>query len=81
MMARVTLGHTGRPLSVRPSMVVAFVLLNLAAMGRGLLPSFFPLWFRELIIASGVLWVVAFAIFVVIYAPILTPPRIDEEPD
>jgi uncharacterized protein involved in response to NO len=49
-------------------------------MGRGLLPSFFPLWFRELIIASGVLWVVAFAIFVVIYAPILTQPRIDEEP-
>ena len=80
MMARVSLGHTGRPLGVRPSMVVAFVLLNLAAIGRGLLPSFFPLWFRELIIASGVLWVAAFAIFVVVYTPILTQPRIDGQP-
>jgi uncharacterized protein involved in response to NO len=61
-------------------MVVAFVLLNLAALGRGLLPIFFPLWFLELIIASGALWIAAFAIFVIIYTPILTQPRIDGRP-
>ena len=80
MMARVSLGHTARPLAVGPTMVVAFALLNLAAIGRGLLPIFFPLWFLEFITASGVLWIAAFLIFVVIYTPILTQPRIDGRP-
>lgn len=80
MMARVALGHTARPLEVGKSIVVAFALLNLAAIGRGLLPIFFPLWFPQLIIASGALWIAAFLIFVVIYTPILTQPRIDGQP-
>ena len=80
MMARVALGHTARPLEVGQSIVVAFALLNLAAIGRGLLPIFFPLWFPQLIIASGALWIAAFLIFVVIYTPILTQPRIDGQP-
>ena len=80
MMARVSLGHTARPLAVGPSMVAAFVLLNLAAVGRGLLPLFVPLWFPQLMIASGALWIAAFTIFVVIYTPILTQPRIDGRP-
>jgi uncharacterized protein involved in response to NO len=80
MMARVSLGHTARPLRVGPSMVVAFILLNLAAFGRGVLPIFFPPWFPQLIVASGVLWIAAFLIFSVIYTPILTQPRIDRRP-
>ncbi len=80
MMARVSLGHTARPLTVGPSMVVAFVLLNLASIGRGLLPLVFPLWFAQLIVASGVLWIAAFVIFVAIYTPILMQPRIDGRP-
>ena len=80
MMARVSLGHTARPLTINPAMVVAFVLLNLAAVARGLLPNFYPQWFSQFIIASGALWVTAFLIFVLIYAPILTQPRIDGRP-
>jgi uncharacterized protein involved in response to NO len=80
MMARVSLGHTARPLRVGPAMVAAFVLLNLAAIGRGLLPVFLPLWFSQLIVASGTLWIAAFVIFTVIYAPILTQPRTDGQP-
>ncbi|HKY08491.1 MAG TPA: NnrS family protein, partial [Candidatus Binatia bacterium] len=80
MMARVSLGHTARPLRVGPPMVVAFVALNLAAVGRGALPLFFPLWFSQLIVASGLLWIAAFLIFTVVYAPILTRPRIDGQP-
>ena len=80
MMARVSLGHTARPLRVGPAMVVAFVLLNLAAVGRGLLPVFFPLWFSQLITASGTLWIAAFVIFTVLYVPILTQPRLDGQP-
>jgi uncharacterized protein involved in response to NO len=45
MMARVSLGHTGRPLNVGPAMVGAFVLLNLSAVTRGLLPIVLPEWF------------------------------------
>ena len=80
MMARVSLGHTGRPLAVGPSMVAGFALLNLAAIGRGLAPLFVPLWFPQLIIASGALWIAAFMIFVFIYAPILTQARADGRP-
>ena len=80
MMARVSLGHTGRPLRVTASMIVAFVLINLAAFARGLLPLFFPLWFPHLIVASGALWIAAFLIFSAIYAPILMQPRVDGQP-
>jgi uncharacterized protein involved in response to NO len=80
MMARVSLGHTGRPLNIGTAMALAFGLLNLAALARGLLPIFFPLWFPQLILASGALWSAAFLIFVIIYAPILAQPRIDGRP-
>ena len=80
MMARVSLGHTARDLIIGSAMAVAFGLVNLAAITRGLLPIFQPQWFSQLIIASGVLWVAAFVIFVVIYAPMLTQPRIDGRP-
>jgi uncharacterized protein involved in response to NO len=66
MMARVSLGHTGRPLNIGTAMTVAFGLLNLAALARGLLPIFLPLWFPQLIIASGALWIAACVIFVII---------------
>ena len=80
MMARVSLGHTARALTIGSTMAVAFGLVNLAALARGLLPIFQPQWFSQLVIASGVLWVAAFVIFVVIYFPILTQPRIDGQP-
>ncbi len=80
MMSRVSLGHTGRPLKVGLSLAVAFGLVNAAAIVRGLLPVFFPLWLPQLVIISGALWVGAFLIFVLIYTPILTQPRIDNRP-
>ena len=80
MMARVALGHTARPLSVGAAMVVAFGLVNLSAVTRGLLPVLLPEWFSSLIVVSGLLWITAFVIFVIIYTPILTQPRIDGRP-
>ncbi|MGH7930372.1 MAG: NnrS family protein, partial [Candidatus Binatia bacterium] len=80
MMARVSLGHTGRPLKVSTPVALAFVLINLAAVLRGILPIAFPQWLAQLVALSGSLWVAAFAIFLVIYAPILTQPRIDGRP-
>ena len=80
MMARVSLGHTGRPLTAATPVALAFVLINLAAVLRGILPIIFPQWLSQLVALSGGLWVAAFALFFVIYAPILTQPRIDGRP-
>jgi uncharacterized protein involved in response to NO len=77
MMARVALGHTGRPLRVGPGMAVAFALVNVSAFLRALPPIWYPQRLSEFVISSGALWCIAFIIFVVVYTPILTQPRID----
>lgn len=77
MMARVALGHTGRVLRAAKPVVVAFVLINVAALARGFLPIAFPSWYLQWVAASGVLWILAFSIFTYWYAPILLAPRLD----
>lgn len=77
MMARVALGHTGRALRLSAPMVAAFALVNLAAVARGLLPIVYPQGFLQLIVASSLLWIAAFVIFIFVYAPILVQPRVD----
>lgn len=78
MMARVTLGHTGRNVAEPPPWVsVIFGLLLLGAVVRvvavGLAPALSAVW----ILASQGIWVVAFALFVWLYAPMLVKPRVD----
>jgi uncharacterized protein involved in response to NO len=80
MMARVSLGHTGRLLKAAASMAVAFALLNLAAVVRGVLPLLFPQSLTQFVALSGTLWVAAFMMFIFVYAPILLRPRIDGKP-
>jgi len=77
MMARVALGHTGRPLRASNAMAIAFVLINLAALIRVLLPLALPDWYTLLIYGSTLSWLAAFSLFMFVYAPILTSPRID----
>jgi uncharacterized protein involved in response to NO len=43
MIARVSLGHTGRSLEPPSGMTLAFILLNLACLSRVVLILFFPL--------------------------------------
>ena len=80
MMARVSLGHTGREIAVGWTTTLAFVLANLAALTRVVLPLFdaqnYSLW----IMLAGILWTLSFAIFVLVYARILVMPRIDGRP-
>lgn len=77
MMARVSLGHTGRPLKAAGPVAFAFALINLAAVLRGIVPIIFPYWLLQLAALSGGLWILSFLIFVVIYTPILISPRVD----
>ena len=77
MMARVSLGHTGRALKASNAMAVAFVLINVSAFIRVLLPMAFPDWYEQLIYVSTLCWLAAFSLFMLTYAPILTTPRND----
>jgi len=80
MMMRSALGHSGRPLVAGPAEVGTFVLLQLSAIVRVLAASVAPGAYREAMIVAGVLWTLAFAVFLLRYWPILTRPRIDGKP-
>jgi uncharacterized protein involved in response to NO len=77
MMARVSLGHTGRVLKASNAIALAFVLLNLAAVFRVLLPMALPDWYNGLVYLATLSWLAAFALFVFVYAPMLTTARVD----
>ena len=80
VMTRAGLGHTGRPLVAARSIALAYGLLSGAALVRVFAPSLAPAHYRWTIFTSGVLWVIAFALFLVTYTPILVRPRIDSRP-
>lgn len=80
MMARVALGHSGRPLQPARLTVVAFGLVTLAAILRVVLAALWPAQYALLVQLAGVAWVAAFVLFVIVYAPILVAPRADLPP-
>lgn len=77
MIARVSLGHTGRPLQAPPGVSLAFVLINLTVPLRVWLPEYHAL--AGLWLAAGA-WALAFGLFVLHYLPILSRPRADGGP-
>ncbi len=77
MMARVGLGHTGRMLEPARIISAAFALIALAALFRVAGPLAFPKAYGLVIILSGMLWMLAFGIFAVVYLPVLIRPRVD----
>jgi len=80
MMARVALGHTGRPLRTGTAMTWAFVLISLAGFCRVFMPLLVPGSYVAWIGLAGTLWSAAFVIFVIAYARVLIQPRIDGRP-
>jgi len=80
MMARVSLGHTGRPLEPPPIMTVAFIAINLAALARVALPLLFPAAYTQVMTMAGLVWIAAFGLFVAVDAPMLLRPRVDGKP-
>jgi uncharacterized protein involved in response to NO len=60
--------------------VLAYVLVQLAAIVRVLLPIVFPGAYAALIGLSAALWCAAFALYVWVYAPFLARPRLDGKP-
>lgn len=77
MLARVSLGHTGRPLALPSGLTLAFLLLNLGGLFRvfGVGFMYWPsLWL------SATCWACAFGLYLYRYAPMLCRTRADGHP-
>jgi uncharacterized protein involved in response to NO len=80
MISRVSLGHTGRPLSPPKAMTAAYIFITLAAIMRAFGPWALPEKSGLFIDISGTFWLFAFGIFVITYAPMLMSGRKDGRP-
>jgi uncharacterized protein involved in response to NO len=77
MMARVSLGHTGRALQPPAVMPLAFGAVGLAAGVRAGLSGVAP---RLAVVVSAALWCLGFGLFVYCYGPMLWRARVDGGP-
>jgi uncharacterized protein involved in response to NO len=73
VMTRASLGHTGRDLKAGAGTKAVFALVTLAALARVLSPAFAGAE-TAMLVLSGALWIGAFALFAVLYAPVLLLP-------
>ncbi len=80
MMTRTARGHTARRLKVGCGELAAYVLVHAAAIVRVLLPLVFPAAYGAFVVLSAALWFAAFALFTIVYYPILSRPRLDGQP-
>ena len=78
MMMRSSLGHTGRKLVASRSDMAAFLLLQLAAIVRVVASIVAGAAYQQWVIASGLIWVLAFLVFVTRYLPMLSRPRVQD---
>lgn len=81
MMARISLGHTGRDIQQHSRLLApVFMALSAAYVARVLLPMIAPMHYLLWLAIAQAAWVSAFALFVWVYAPILVKPRADGKP-
>lgn len=76
VMSRASLGHTGRRLIAPPAVVGTYYLVTLAAVLRVIAPFLPPAHYTTLLVGAGIAWIGAFLLFALVYAPILTTPRV-----
>jgi uncharacterized protein involved in response to NO len=78
MMARVSLGHTGRSVHQPPRLVWLLLLgMVLTAMLRVFLPLADPVHYALWVAVSGLAWMLSFALFAIVFIPMLVRPRAD----
>jgi uncharacterized protein involved in response to NO len=81
MMARVSIGHTGRSLKQTPSLLPAALTLCLgAALTRSVFPILAPEYYTLWLNISAGAWVLAFSLFFLTVIPYLSTPRPDGKP-
>lgn len=77
VMTRAALGHTGRPLRAHPVTAVAYALLTVAVVVRVFGPGLLPGQYVAVVMTAGTLWLLAFVLYLAVYAPVLLMPRVD----
>ena len=79
VMSRAALGHTGRALEIGAATVAAYALVTAGALLRVVVPPLLPAYYNEGMLAAGASWIAAFAIFAIVYWPVLTGPRVGRD--
>ena len=79
VMTRATLGHTGRALTASTTTQLAYLLITVGAAVRVLAPLG-VVGYRAGMETAGALWIAAFALFLVVYGPMLVMARTDRSP-
>jgi uncharacterized protein involved in response to NO len=77
MMTRSALGHTGRPLVATRIEIACFAFVHVAALARVFGPLLDPAHYSTWLLISGSSWSIAFGVFAIGYAGLLTKPRTD----
>lgn len=77
MMSRIALGHTGRPLTIRTAITVAYFMIVLSLLSRVIPPLLLPDFYQLGLSIAGTSWIVAWILYLIIYIPILLAPRPD----
>ena len=80
MIARISLGHSGRALAPHWIMKYAFMIMFFAGSIRLVSAHLSEMFSFNLNLISAVLWALAIGIYVVVYTKILTSPRPDGRP-
>ena len=75
VMPRVTLGHTGRDLTSDRATDLLFILINVAAIAR-VCASWHTALMTHLLLVSGFCWIAAFALFELVYGPMLLQRKV-----
>lgn len=75
VMARASLGHTGRELRASPATVLVFALVTVSALTRTAAPMI-DFAYEPTLWISGIAWSVAYALFTIVFWPVLTKPRV-----
>ena len=78
MMMRSSLGHTGRQLVASRTDMAAFLLLQVAAIVRVVASIVAGETYQQWVVASGLIWALAFLVFVLRYLPMLSRPRVSD---
>jgi len=74
--SRAALGHTGRPLIATKLTIAAFVLISLAAVLRIAVDALPAAFYLPVLAGSAASWIMAFALWLWVYAPILWGRRL-----
>jgi len=79
VMTRATLGHTGRELKANAPTIALYLLVTLGALLRVAAP-FLPVNYVATLRLSAAAWSAAFALFLMVYGPILVGPNSGTRP-